>query len=191
MEHQRSDLSRSDCTEFSQREGRKGRILPTEREVLIDKSKARLSELEKAQRRTHLELEEWTLQEQLVNETMHAARILEIAAESEAQLAQSELDAVEAQVARLSNLQDISVGGLTTPSLTATRIRLRACHQRHLDACLRLQICRRHRQLQENSFEQTATAMARTKQRYSSIVEEIAALRIAMAPISEATIEKS
>jgi hypothetical protein len=61
-----------------------------EREILIDKSKARLCELEDAQRRTHLELEEWSLQEQLVNETMHAARILEIAAEREARLAQSD-----------------------------------------------------------------------------------------------------
>lgn len=191
MEHQRNDLNRSDCTEFSQRGGRDGCVLPTEREVLIDKSKARLAELEKAQRRTHLELQEWTLEEQLVNETMHAARVLKIAAESEAQLAQSELDVVEAQVARLSNLQDISVGGLTTPSLTATRIRVRACHERHLDACLRLQICRRHCQLQKKVLEQSSAAMARSRQRYSSILREIAALRIAMVPFSEATIEES
>jgi hypothetical protein len=80
-EHKRSDLNRCGCTKMFER---RGRGLRTDREVLIDKSKARLGELEKAQRRTYLELEEWTLQAQLVNETMHAARMLEIAAESEA-----------------------------------------------------------------------------------------------------------
>jgi hypothetical protein len=147
--------------------------------VLIDKSKARFGELQKAQRRTYLELEEWTLLEQLSDETIHAARILEIAAESEARLAQSEMDAVQAQVDHLFNLQGLSVGALTRASLTATKIRLQACYERHLDACLKLQICRRHRQLQESCLEQSAAALARSKQRYISIVGEIAALRTA------------
>jgi hypothetical protein len=188
VEHKPCDLNRYSCTKKFER--RKGRVLRTDREVLIDKSKARLGELEKAQRRRYLELEEWTLQARLVNETMHAARLLEIAAESEAQLAHSELDAVQAQVDYFI-LQGIPVEALTTPSLTAARIRLQACEERHLDACLRVQICRRHRQLQKNCLEQSAAALARSKQRYSSIIEEIVALRSAMEPISEAMVEES
>jgi hypothetical protein len=131
---------------FPQRGERETDGLSAEQEILIEKSKARISELERAQRRTYLELEQWILQVQLGNEAMHAARILETAAESEARLAQSELNAVEAQVEHFS-LQNISVGVLTTPSSTAIRVRLRACDERRLHACLKVQLCRRHRQL--------------------------------------------
>jgi hypothetical protein len=173
MELKRCDLGRYSCTQkFSQHGERVGRVLPIGQEVLI-------GELEKAQRRTCLELEEWTLQAELVSETAHGARILEIAAECEAHLAQIERDAVQAQVDQSFNLRDTSVGALTTPS-TVTEIRLQACCERYLGACLRLQICRRHRQLCENSLEQLSAALARTKQRYAYIAGKIATLRTAM-----------
>jgi hypothetical protein len=177
MEYKRCDLligGYSRTQKFSQHGEKVGRLLHAEREVLI-------GELEKALRRICLELEECTLQAELVNETAYAARILEIAAESEAHLAQSEQDVVQAQFDHSVNLQDTSVGALTTP-LTVTGIRQHACCERYLSACLRVQICRRHRQLCENSLEQISAALARTQQRYTYIAREIATLRTAMDP---------
>jgi hypothetical protein len=118
-------------------------------EILTGELAARLQELEKAQRRADHEVLEWKMQLQLADEAMYAAGILEASAEQENRLAAIDLQTQE----RIDHLlvadaRDVLVRSSTKGLLKAAKSSLEALSERQVDAYLKLQICRKHCQLQ-------------------------------------------
>src|SRR5579864_9395355 len=62
-------------------------------------------------------------------------------------------------------------------ALKVAKARLEAMSERQVDAYLKLQICRKHRQLQRRILDQSAAALARAEQRKTVIGEEVGVLR--------------
>jgi hypothetical protein len=148
-------------------------------EVSTGKLEARLEELEKAQRRADRELLEWTMQLELADEAMYAGAILEASAAEEHRRAAIDLNTLQERIDRLlaadagegwawSSSKDLSKGA---------KARLEALSERQVDAYLKLQICRKHRQLQRRVLDQSTAALARAEQRSSAIGEEVGVLR--------------
>jgi hypothetical protein len=147
--------------------------------VSSEKLEARLEELEKAQRRAGRELLEWKMELQLANETMYACGILEASAEEERKLAAIDLNALQESINRLL-VADAREGWARSSSndlLKVAKARLQALGERQVDAYLKLQICKKHCQLQRRILDQSAAAFARAEQRSSAIGEEVSALR--------------
>jgi hypothetical protein len=148
-------------------------------EVSTGKLEARLEELEKAQRRAGREFLEWKMQLELADEAMYAGRILEASAEEEHRLAAIDLNTLQERIDRLL-VTDGREGWARSSSkglLKAAKTRLEAVSERQVDAYLKLQICRKHRQLQRQILNQSTAAMARAEQRSSAIGEEVGVLR--------------
>jgi hypothetical protein len=148
-------------------------------EVSTGKLEARLEELEKAQRRADRELLEWKTQLELADEAMFAGRILEASAEAEHRLAAIDLSTLQERIDRLL-VTDAREGWARSSSkglLKEANERLEALSERQVDAYLKLQICRKHRQLQRQILNQSTAALARAEQRNSAIGEEVGVLR--------------
>ena len=139
---------------------------------------ARLEELEKAHPRADHEVFEWKMQLQLADEAMYAAGILEASAEQENRLAAIDLQTQE-RIDRLlvADARDVLARSSTKGPLKAAKSSLEALSERQVDAYLKLQICRRHSQLQRQILDQCQAALARAEQRSSAIGEEVGVLR--------------
>ena len=152
-------------------------------EASMGKLVARVEQLEKAQQRVSHELLEWKMQVQLADEATYSAWISETSAEDEDRSVTSGLKTLEADIDLL--LTSDAAGALaevwTEIFLTATA-KLEALRERQLDARLKLQISRRHCQLQLGVLEQARGALLRAEQRSSAIGEEINALRSELEP---------
>jgi len=110
---------------------------------------------------------------------MYASAILEASAEEELRLVAFDLNALEERIDRLL-VTDGREGWARSSSkglLKAAKTRLEAVSERQVDAYLKLQICRKHRQLQRQILNQSTAAMARAEQRSSAIGEEVGVLR--------------
>jgi acyl-coenzyme A thioesterase PaaI-like protein len=147
-------------------------------EILSGELEARLQVLEKAQRRADHELLDWKMQAQLADEAMYAAGILEASAEQENRLAAIDLQTLE----RIDHLLVADAGEVLARSspkglLKAAKSSLEALSERQVDAYLKLQICRKHCQLQRRILDQCQAALARAEQRSSAIGEEVGVLR--------------
>jgi hypothetical protein len=147
-------------------------------EILSGELEARLQVLEKAQRRADHELLDWKMQAQLADEAMYAAGILEASAEQENRLAAIDLQTLE----RIDHLLVADAGEVLARSspkglLKAAKSSLEALSERQVDAYLKLQICRKHSQLQRRILDQCQAASARAEQRSSAIGEEVGVLR--------------
>ena len=147
-------------------------------EILTGELEARLEELEKAQRRADHELLEWKMQLQLADEAMYAAGILEASAEQENRLAEIDLQTQK----RIDHLlvpdaRNVLARPSTKGLLKAAKSSLEALSERQVDAYLKLQICRKHCQLQRRILDQCQAALARAEQRSSAIGEEVGVLR--------------
>jgi hypothetical protein len=140
---------------------------------------ATLEELENAQRRADRELLEWKRELQLADEAMYASAILEASAEEELRLVAFDLNALEERIDRLL-VGDARQGWARSSSkvlLKVAKARLESLSERQVDAYLKLQICKKHRQLQRRILDQSTAALARAKQRSSAIGEEGGVLR--------------
>jgi hypothetical protein len=147
-------------------------------EILTGELEARLEELEKAQRRADHELLEWKMQLQLADEGMYAAGILEASAEQENRLATIDLQTQERIVHLLvADARDVLAQASTKGPLKAAESSLEALSERQVDTCLKLQICRKHCQLQRRILNRCQAALARAEQRSSAIGEEFGVLR--------------
>jgi site-specific recombinase len=147
-------------------------------EILTGELEARLEELEKVQRRAHHELLEWKMQLQLADEAMYAAGILEASAEQEDRLAEIDLQ-TQKRIHHLlvADARDVLARSSTKDLLKAAKSSLEALSERQVDAYLKLQICRKHCQLQRRILDQCHAALARAEQRSSAIGEEVGVLR--------------
>jgi hypothetical protein len=124
-------------------------------EVSTRKLAARLEELEKAQRRADHERIEWEMALQLADEAMYAGSILEASAEEEHRLVAIDLNTLQERIDRLL-AADAREGCAWSPSegaLKVAKARLEAMSERQVDAYLKLQICRKHRQLQRRILD--------------------------------------
>ena len=152
-------------------------------EASMGKLAARVEQLEKARQRVGHELLEWKMQVQLADEATYPAWISEASAEDEDRSVTSGLKTLEADIDLL--LTSDAAGALaevwTEIFLTATAT-LEALLERQLDARLKLQISRRHCQLQIGVLQQARAALLRAEQRSGAIGEEIAALRSELEP---------
>lgn len=139
---------------------------------------ARVGELEKTQQRISHEVLEWKMQLQMADQTTYSAWILKASAEDENHSVASDLKALEADIDLLLTSDAAEVlAEAWTEILLATTTRLDALRERQLDARLKLQICRRHWELQNRILEQSKAALLRAEQRSRAIGEEIATLR--------------
>jgi len=148
-------------------------------EVSTAKLEARLEELEKAQRRADRELLEWKMQLKVADQAMCAGGILEASAEEEHRLAAIDLHTLQERIDRLL-VTDAGEGWAPSSSnglLKVATAGLEALSERQVDSYLKLQICRKHRQLQRRMLDQATAALARTEQRSSAIGEEVRVLR--------------
>ena len=148
-------------------------------EVSTAKLEARLEELEKAQRRADRELLEWKMQLKVADQAMCAGGILEASAEEEHRLAAIDLHTLQERIDRLL-VTDVGEGWAPSSSnglLKVATAGLEALSERQVDSYLKLQICRKHRQLQRRMLDQATAALARTEQRSSAIGEEVRVLR--------------
>src|SRR5579863_5089850 len=118
-------------------------------EASTGKLAARVAQLEKAQQRIIQEVLEWKMQVQLADEAVYSAWISQTSAEDEERLVTSDLNALEADINLLltSDAAEVLAEVWTEIVLIATA-RLEALRERQLDARLKLQICRKHCQLQ-------------------------------------------
>jgi hypothetical protein len=148
-------------------------------EVTTGKLEATLEELVKAQGRADRELLEWKMELRLADGVMYAGAILETSAAEELRLVAIDLTALEERIDRLL-VADAREGWARSSSkglLKAAEARLEALSKRQVDAYLKLQICRKHRQLQRQILDQSTAALARAEQRSSAIGEEVGVLR--------------
>ena len=144
----------------------------------MGKLPARVGELQKTQQRISHEMLEWKMQVQLAYETTYSAWILKASAEDEEYSVASDLKALETDIDLLLTSDAAEVLAETwTEILLATTTRLDALRERQVDARLKLQICRRHWELQNRILEQSEAALLRAEQRNRAISEEIATLR--------------
>jgi hypothetical protein len=148
-------------------------------EVSTGKLAARLEELEKAQRRADRERLEWEMALQLADDAMYAGAILEGSAEEEHRLATIDLNTLQERIDRLlaADAREGWAWSSSKGALRVARARLEAMSERQVDAYLKLQICRKHRQLQRRILDQSAAALARAEQRKTVIGEEVGVLR--------------
>ncbi len=125
-------------------------------EVSTRKLAARLEELEKAQ-----------------------GRILEASAEEEHRLVAIDLNTLQERIDRLlaADAREGWAWSSSEGALKVAKARLEAMSERQVDAYLKLQICRKHRQLQRRILDQSAAALARAEQRKTVIGEEVGVLR--------------
>jgi hypothetical protein len=151
----------------------------TEFEVSTEKLEAILEELEKAQRRADRELLEWKMELQLADEATYTGGILEASAEEEHRLATIDLNTLQERIDRLL-VADAREGWARSSRkglLKVAKARLEAASERQVDAYLKLQICRKHRQLQRRILDQSTAALARAEHRSSAIGKEVGVLR--------------
>lgn len=152
-------------------------------EASMGKLAARAEELEKAQQRISCELLEWKMQVQLADEATYSAWISEASAEDEDHAVASGLKTLEADIdLLLASDAAQALAEVWSEIFSTANARLEALRERQLDARLKLQICKRHCQLQNAILEQARAALLRAEQRYRAIGEEIAALRCELAP---------
>ncbi len=147
-------------------------------EASTAKSVARVEQLDKARERIDQELLQWTMQVQLAEDAAYCARISQSSAEDEDRSVADTLRTLEADLDLLltSDAAEALSEVWAEAFLTATA-RLDALRERQLEARLKLQICRRHCQLQNEILEHARAALQRAEQRNSAIGEEVAALR--------------
>ena len=148
-------------------------------EVSTRKLAARLEELEKAQRRADHERLEWEMALQLADEAMYTGRILEASAEEEHRLVAIDLNTLQERIDRLlaADAREGWAWSSSEGALKVAKARLEAMSERQVDAYLKLQICRKHRQLQRRILDQSAAALARAEQTKTVIGEEVGVLR--------------
>ncbi len=147
----------------------------------MGKLATRVGELEKTQQRISHEVLEWKMQVQMADETTCSAWILKGSAEDENHSVASDLKALEADIDRLLTSDTAEVlAEAWSGILLATTTRLDALRERQVDARLKLQICRRHWELQNRILEQSKAALLRAEQRSRAMEEEIATLRCEM-----------
>jgi hypothetical protein len=99
------------------------------------------------EQRISIELTEWNLEIKLLGQAMHAAAVLEAAAADEARTAYDQLTLALAAVT-----EDCQGSGALW-------------RERQVEAHLKLQIYRRHRELLGETLEHSKAALARTEQR--------------------------
>ena len=148
-------------------------------DVSTGKLEARLEELEKAQRRADRELYEWKMQAEVADEAMYAGGLLEASAEEERRLVAIDLNTLQQRVDRLLATDACESWARSSSKglLKVAKVRLEALSERQVDAYLKLQVCRKHRQLQRRILDQSTAALARAEQRSSAIGEEVGILR--------------
>jgi hypothetical protein len=139
---------------------------------------ARVEQLEKARQRISHELLEWKMQLQMANEATYSAWLSEASAEAEDRLVTSGLRTLEADIDLLlgTDAAEVLMEVWGEIFLNA-RARLEVLRERQIDARLKLQICRRHCQLQEEILNHVRAALKRAEQRSKTIGKQIAALR--------------
>jgi len=149
----------------------------------MGKSAARVEQLEKAQQRVRHELLEWKMQVQLADEATYSAWISEMSAQDEDRSVTSDLKTLEADLdVLLTNDAAEALAAVWTEIFLTARARLEALRERQLDARLKLQICRRHCQLQNEILKQARAALHRAEQRSRALGEEIADVRSELTP---------
>jgi hypothetical protein len=144
---------------------------------------ARVEQLEKARQRISHELLEWKMQLQMANEATYSAWLSEASAEAEDRLVTSGLRTLEADIDLLlgTDAAEVLMEVWGEIFLNA-RARLEVLRERQIDARLKLQICRRHCQLQEEILNHVRAALKRAEQRSKTIGKQIAALRYGPEP---------
>ena len=110
---------------------------------------------------------------------MYAGGILEASAEEEHRLATIDLNTLQERIGRLlvAAAREGWARSLSKSPLKVAKARLEVLSERQVDADLKLQICRKHRQLQRRILDQSDAALARAEQRKSAIGEEVGVLR--------------
>lgn len=147
-------------------------------------SVVRVEQLEEARKRIDRELLEWKMQVQLAEEAVYSAWISEGLAEDEDRSVAEALRTLEAELGSLPTKDGAeALSEVRAETFSTLTSRLEALRERQLDARLKLQICRRHRQLQNTVLEQARAAMLRAEQRSRAINEEVAALRHELEPL--------
>jgi hypothetical protein len=146
-------------------------------EPLMSRSGSWLAELEKARNRADRESIAWRVQVQVAEDAMDAAQILEASAEEEALSAAKELNILELCIDRFIRYardpeSEISAGF----SLATMNMKLQALREREIEARMRLQICRKQRELQSRVLEHSKAALKGPEERISEIGEAIVML---------------
>jgi hypothetical protein len=139
---------------------------------------AKVEQLEKSRQRISHELLEWKMQLQMANEATYSAWLSQASAEAEDRSVTSGLRTLEADIDLLlgSDAAEVLMGVWSEIFLNA-RARLEVLRERQIDARLKLQICRRHCQLQQEILSHVRAALKRAEQRSKTIGKQIAALR--------------
>jgi hypothetical protein len=138
-----------------------------------------LDELKKARERVGLVLVEVSGEVQLGKDAVRAAIASEAAAQDEAQFAANELKALEADIDYLRALdtKESLAGDSLELFLVAANARLERSRERELEAILKLQMLRRHRELQEQSLKQSKSELARARENDRALAREMAVLQ--------------
>jgi hypothetical protein len=143
----------------------------------------RIEQLEQTQLRISHELLEWKMQIQVANEATYSAWLSEASAEAEERTVTKGLRTLEANIdVLLGNDAAEALGEAWSEIFLDARARREALRERQIEARLKLQICRRHCQLQQEILEHVAAALKRAEQRSGAIGKEIAALRYELQP---------
>jgi hypothetical protein len=127
---------------------------------------------------------------ELAAEAARYARISEASADNEERELSCDLRILERDIRALRNHDSVrALDSVATEILSRASAKLEVLRERQVEACLNLQICRSHRQLQDRVLEQTMAALIRTEQRRSVIDEEVASVRqsplSSLAPLSK------
>ena len=138
---------------------------------------AGLAELEKARNRADRELMAWRVQVQVAEDAMGAAQILAASAEEEARSAAKELNTLELCIDRfIRYARDAESEASAGVSLATMKTKLQALREREIEARMRVQICRKQRELQNRVLEHSKAALKGPEERIGEIGEEMAML---------------
>jgi hypothetical protein len=126
----------------------------------MSRSGSWLAELEKARNRADRELIAWRVQVQVAEDAMGAAQILEASAEEEARSAAKELNTLELCIDRfIRYARDPESEASAGFSLATMNTKLQALREREIEARMKLQICRKQRELQSRVLEHSKAAL--------------------------------
>jgi hypothetical protein len=136
----------------------------------MSRSGSWLAELEKARNQAGRESIAWRVQVQVAEDAMNAAQILEASAEEEALSAANELNILELCIDRFiryaTDPESEASAGFSLPTMNT---KLQALGEREVEARLRLQICRKQRELQSRVLEHSKAALKGPEERISEI----------------------